>query len=338
MNKLPLGPLMVDVGGLTLSEEDTHLLACSAVGAVILFSRNFQSKQQVSSLIAEIKAIRTPSLLVAVDQEGGRVQRFKDGFTLLPPVFRIGEHYHKDKEFALAFCRTAGALMAKELIEVGVDISFAPVLDCADLNSKVIGDRGFHAAPKIISALAHHYIKGMNDSGMAATGKHFPGHGHVIADSHHELPVDTRTMKEIAQSDLLPYMDLAAVLAGVMTAHIHFPNIDDHIPTYSSYWINTVLRERVGFDGLVFSDDLTMKAAAHDDSALERTRRALSAGCDMAIICNDSNAANHVAQNLAFDHGPGKRLEAMKARANNNAHNSSDTHTLRKKLAGFLAA
>jgi len=295
---LPLGPLMVDVGGLDLTREDIELLSRPTVGAVILFSRNFESRSQVATLIDQIKSIRNPALLVAVDQEGGRVQRFKKGFSILPAALDFGRIYDKDRDRALALSLETGKLMARELIEVGVDFSFAPVLDCANYDSEVIGDRGFHQRPQVIAELADAFISGMNSAGMAATGKHFPGHGGVVEDSHAELPVDNRTLRELEDCDLIPYKNLTGKLAGIMTAHVHFPNIDDELPTWSPFWIQSTLRQRLKFQGVVFSDDLSMKGAEGAGTPLQRTQRALQAGCDMALICNDRPAANEVARNL----------------------------------------
>ena len=315
----PLGPLMVDVGGLDLTDDDIELLALPAVGAVILFSRNFESRPQVAPLINRIKSIRNPALLIAVDQEGGRVQRFRKGFSALPAALDFGRMYDHDPDQALAMCLDTGKLMARELIEVGVDFSFAPVLDCANINSSVIGDRGFHHHPKVISELAGAFINGMNTAGMAAIGKHFPGHGGVIEDSHAELPVDSRTMQELEGCDLIPWQNLAGRLEGIMTAHVHFPNIDPELPTYSPFWIQSILRKHLGFRGVVFSDDLSMKGAEGAGAPLQRTQRALQAGCDMALICNDRLAANEVARKLeipesgARDPAKINRIERMRA-------------------------
>ncbi len=295
---LPLGPLMVDVGGLDLTREDIELLSRPAVGAVILFSRNFESRTQVTALIKRIKSIRNPSLLIAVDQEGGRVQRFRKGFSVLPAALDFGRIYDQDRDKALALSLATGRLMARELVEVGVDFSFAPVLDCANLDSAVIGDRGFHQRPQVIAELAGAFVNGMNEAGMAATGKHFPGHGGVVEDSHTELPVDNRTLRELEDCDLVPYRNLADRLGGVMTAHVHFPNIDDELPTWSPFWIQSILRQRLRFGGVILSDDLSMKGAENTGTLLQRTQRALQAGCDMALICNDRPGANEVARKL----------------------------------------
>ncbi len=297
---LPLGSLMVDVGGPELACEDIELLSLPAVGAVILFSRNFASRAQLAILTSRIKSIRNPALLIAVDQEGGRVQRFRNGFSDLPAALDFGRMYDQNRDKALALCLETGRLMARELIGVGVDFSFAPVLDRADSDSRVIGDRGFHERPQVIAELAGAFISGMNAAGMAATGKHFPGHGGVVEDSHVELPVDNRSLQELQGCDLIPWQNLSGRLGGAMTAHVHFPNIDDQLPTYSRFWIRSVLRQRLGFRGLVFSDDLSMQGAGGAATPLQRTRRALQAGCDMALICNDRPAAYEVARKLGM--------------------------------------
>ena len=325
MSDLPLGPLMVDVSGTQLSADETAFLSQPAIGGVILFARNYRSKAQVAQLIDAIKSIRNPSLLIAVDQEGGRVQRFKHEFFALPAAYRFGQAYEQDPESALPLCRAAGCVMATELIQVGVDFSFAPVLDCANLNSKAIGDRGFHEQPKIVAVLAGAFIDGMSDAGMAATGKHFPGHGGVTADSHFTLPVDDRSLDQIAEYDLVPYKKLAAQLGGVMTAHIQFPRIDIDAPTFSAFWLQQILRQEIGFSGLIFSDDLSMKGAQVAGNAVDaldsvdvvdQTKRALQAGCDMALICNDPKSAARVADELGKSWAANQpRLLAMRAKS-----------------------
>ena len=319
MSNLPLGPLMVDVSGAQLSADEAAFLSQPAIGGVILFARNYESREQVAHLIDEIKSIRSPSLLIAVDQEGGRVQRFKHEFFALPAVYRFGQAYQQDPKSARHLCHAAGCLMATELVQVGVDFSFAPVLDCANLNSTVIGDRGFHEQPEIIAALAGAFIDGMSDAGMAATGKHFPGHGGVTADSHFTLPVDGRSLDQIAECDLAPYKKLANTLRGVMTAHIQFPRVDIDPPTFSAFWLNKILRQEIGFSGLIFSDDLSMKGAhvaGNAMDAVERTKRALQAGCDMALICNDPKSAARVADELGKSWAANQpRLLAMHAKS-----------------------
>ncbi len=303
---------MVDVQGLALSDHERRFLCSPNVGAVILFTRNFESKPQVRELIREIKSLRTPSLLVAVDQEGGRVQRFKKGFFPLPPIRQFGIRYDAEPQEARSLTRIAGRLMAAELADVGVDFSFAPVLDQANNTSTVIGDRSFHESASVIAELAGEFVNGMNSVGMSATGKHFPGHGGVEGDSHLMKPIDNRSLIELRNSDLAPYQFLASRLGGVMTAHVLFPKITDELPTFSSYWINQVLRQQIGFKGVVFSDDLSMKSAHDAGTPLQRTALALQAGCDMALICNDATNAEFVAQELTGAQTAQYRLETMR--------------------------
>ncbi|NKB63028.1 MAG: beta-N-acetylhexosaminidase [Gammaproteobacteria bacterium] len=316
MCNLPLGPLMVDVQGTSLTDHERDFLRAPSIGAVILFSRNFESKTQVKNLILEIKSLRSPSLLVAVDQEGGRVQRFRDGFFPLPPVQKFGIRYDVSPEEALSLAKSAGRIMASELADVGIDFSFAPVLDQANDDSAVIGDRSFHYSATVVTELANAFIDGMNSTGMSATGKHFPGHGGVTGDSHLMKPIDNRTIEELQNSDLIPYQALASKLGGVMTAHVLFPQINDSIPTFSPYWIKQILRQRIGFDGLIFSDDLSMKGAHDAGTPLQRTGLALEAGCDMALICNDPINAESVAKALSHISTKPARLEAMRLKPN----------------------
>ena len=331
MNNLPLGPLMVDIAGLTLDAQEKQHLCSPMVGAVILFSRNYKNRQQVTELIREIKSLRHPQLLVAVDQEGGRVQRFRDDFFPLPALKRIGECYRSQPNQALEYSYCAGRLMALELADVGVDFSFAPVLDIADIHSDVIGDRAFHPSAEVITELAEAHIRGMNSAGMSATGKHFPGHGGVAGDSHHMKPVDPRPMEELQSRDLKPFSTLAKQLDGVMTAHVDFPNIDSRLPTFSPFWIHQILRQSLGFDGVVFSDDLSMKGAHEAGSPLDRTVAALDAGCDMALICNDPQSARAVAESLDIPQPPVQtRMERMRL---TNLAQEDDLDSLRDYLS-----
>jgi len=293
---MTLGPLMVDIDGYELNAEDRELLRHPSVGGIILFARNYGSTEQVSALIDDIHRLRSPHLLVAVDQEGGRVQRFRDGFTRLPPVACLGRIYEQDKARARHLAEVSGWLMASELRAVGVDISFAPVLDLDHGVSTVIGNRALHTRPEIVAALAQAYQRGMHAAGMAATGKHFPGHGAVVADSHHDLPVDTRSYADIAQWDLVPFERMIhAGLAAIMMAHVLYPAVDTHAAGFSPFWIREVLRRRLEFQGVVFSDDLSMAAAACAGGYQERACVALEAGCDMILVCNAREAAADVA-------------------------------------------
>ncbi len=300
-----LGPVMMDLQGEALTGEERELLRHPAVGGVILFSRNFSSPEQLEELVREIHALREPHLLVAVDQEGGRVQRFREGFSLLPPVRRFGELYDRAPEAAREAARLAGWLMASELRAVGVDFSFAPVLDLDRGVSGVIGDRAFHSDPKVVARLARAWLAGMREAGMAATGKHFPGHGAVVADSHVDVPVDERSFETILAEDAVPFARLADnALAAVMTAHVIYRNVDRLPATFSRFWIEEVLRGRLGFQGAVFSDDLGMAGAAVAGDILARAEAALAAGCDMILVCNDPEGAGMVVEKLRWPDTP----------------------------------
>lgn len=314
---LPLGPVMVDIEGSALSPADRKRLLHPACGGVILFARNHASPEQLAALTAELHALRDPPLLVAVDQEGGRVQRFREGFTRLPPMAAIGERYDEDPASATALAEAAGLVMAAELRRSGVDFSFAPVLDLRSDDSAVIGDRAFHADPRVVTVLAGAFIDGMAHAGMRATGKHFPGHGGVPGDSHLELPVDERGLEALRERDLLPFRALAGRLGGMMTAHLLFPQVDDALPTFSPFWIREILRKEIGFHGLVFSDDLSMAGAAAAGGPVERAVRALEAGCDMVLVCNDPEAAGQVLSAVGKEAPPAarKRLLAMRGGA-----------------------
>ncbi len=286
MSSSLFGPLVLDIAGLSLTEDDKQLLQNPFVGGVILFSRNYQSPGQVTQLINDMRSIR-PELLIAVDQEGGRVQRFKSSLTRLPAMASIGQLYDQNPQQALVYATELGWLMASEMLVLGVDISFAPVLDLAHGVSSVIGDRSLHASPEVVIVLAKAYIRGMNQAGMAATGKHFPGHGAVSADSHHALPVDSRELDDIRQNDLKPFNALVDTLAGIMPAHIVYDRVDSNPAGFSTFWLQSLLREKMGFKGLIFSDDLSMKGAAIAGNYVDRAFQALHAGCDMILVCND---------------------------------------------------
>lgn len=301
----PLGPVMVDVEGLCLTAPERIRLQHSSVGAVILFARNYQSRTQVADLIAQIKALRVPELLVAVDQEGGRVQRFQAEFTRLPAAQHFGELWQRNKQTAPIEAFKSAYTMASELIEVGVDFSFAPVFDVTSKDSEVIGDRCFHPNPEAATELLGAYIDGMHTAGMVAIAKHFPGHGGVSGDSHHCLPSDNRGVEDIRQHDLIPYAGLLDEIQGVMSAHVLFEACDTEIPTYSHFWLQTILRDELQFEGLVFSDDLTMQGAidANKESAsiVESAQRAIYAGCDMVLVCNRPELADELLNGLEFE-------------------------------------
>ena len=315
----PLGPLMLDIEGCELSQEEREILRHPVCGGVILFARNYHDPMQLRALTAEIRSLRDPELLLAVDQEGGRVQRFRDGFVALPPLRLFGQAYDYHPERALRQAEITGWLMAAEVLAVGVDFSFAPVLDVDHGNSAVIGDRALHPDPEVVARLARAWVDGMHRAGMAAVGKHFPGHGHVSADSHTDLPIDKRHYDEIAATDLVPFRALvAAGLEGIMPAHVIYAECDPRPAGFSPFWLRDVLRRDLGFDGVIFSDDLSMRAAEEMGDAEARAMQALDAGCDMLLLCNDAPAAVRVLEALE-DRNPApglqRRLARMRRRA-----------------------
>ncbi len=290
---------MVGIRGTRLEAEERELLLHPQIGGVILFARNYDSPEQLAALTREIHALRTPALLIAVDQEGGRVQRFQQGFTRLPAVGRLAEVYDRDPEQATALAQASGYLMALELGAVGVDLSFAPVLDLGLGISGIIGDRAFHSDPEAVAKLADAYIGGMHRAGMAATGKHFPGHGSIAPDSHLELPRDERPWDAILAADLVPFERLArSGIDAMMTAHVVYPALDERPASFSQRWINEILRGRLGFDGVVFSDDLGMQAACELGDYPSRALAALEAGCDMVLVCNELEEIPALLQSL----------------------------------------
>jgi beta-N-acetylhexosaminidase len=314
---MSLGPLMIDVEGLALTPEDREVLKHPLVGSVILFTRNYRDPAQVAALCAEVRALRSPALLIAVDHEGGRVQRFRGGFTALPPLHTLGRCYDENRHEAHSAARSAGWLMAAELRAVGVDFSFAPCVDIDYGVSTVIGDRAIHRNVATVGTVAVAYAAGMHEAGMAATAKHFPGHGFVVADSHVALPVDRRDFVEI-ELDMEPYRRLMDNhLAGVLAAHVVYPAVDALPASLSRRWLAEILRGRLGFHGCIFADDLSMAGAAAFGGVVERTRLALAAGCDVAPICNDRQAAVAVIEALgdrAIDGASAARLVRMRGR------------------------
>lgn len=283
-----IGALMLDIAGTTLNPEDIQLLQHPQVGGVILFGRNIQSPAQVRALTDHMRQIRA-DILIAVDQEGGRVQRLRQGFTLLPAMGRFGELYKTEPERALSLCEECGWLMATEVLAVGIDFSFAPVLDINDI-SDVIGDRGFAKNPQDIIALAQAFLSGMQRAGMASTGKHFPGHGSVKADSHVAAAIDLRSLSEIEAHDMQTFKQLKDQLDALMPAHVIYPHVDPNPAGFSEFWLQRILREQLQFDGVLFSDDLSMQAACVAGGADARILAALKAGCDMGLVCNDRAA------------------------------------------------
>lgn len=300
---------MVDLATDVMSAKEKELLQASQVGGVILFSRNFTSLERLIALIEEIHELRHPRLLIAIDQEGGRVQRLREGFTQLPAINLLGKIYDDDPKHAGELATISGWLMASELRSIGIDFSFAPILDLNFGVSQVIGDRAFHKDPEIVSVLATRYMQGMRNAGMQAVGKHFPGHGAVTADSHIALPTDSRAFDEIASQDLVPFKRLIDNgLAALMSAHVVYEKVDAEIATFSKLWLQDVLRKQLEFKGVIFSDDLSMKAADCSDDFLTRTLKALQAGCDMALICNDSEKACEVVEQLENYNNPASQI------------------------------
>ncbi len=290
---MSLGPVMLDIDGIELTNDDRQVLQHPLVGGVILFSRNYKSMSQLEDLVKAIHALRSPRLLIAVDHEGGRVQRFRDGFTRIPAMARFGEIYEKDQTKARSITRLCGWLMAVELRAVGIDFSFAPVMDLDYGISTVIGDRAFHSQPDIVTTLTHSFIEGMHEAGMAATGKHFPGHGAIAADSHTDMPVDHRAYDEIYARDIVPFRRLIKKdLAAIMPAHVIYDQVDPNAAGFSEFWLKDVLRTRLNFQGVIFSDDLDMKGASVvGENYADRAKAALQAGCDMVLICNNRKGA-----------------------------------------------
>jgi beta-N-acetylhexosaminidase len=316
---MKLGPVMVDVSGLELTADDVERLQHPLVGGVILFARNFAAPLQLIQLAHSIRELRSPTLLIAVDHEGGRVQRFRHGFTAIPAMRELGRLFDRDPAQALAAARGCGYVIASELQAHGVDFTFAPVLDVDYGESGVIGDRALHSNPDIVATLAEALQGGLNAAGMTSVGKHFPGHGYVRADSHLDVPVDDRPMAEIAANDLVPFQRLArAGMGAVMPAHVVYPKVDAKPAGFSGVWLQKVLRDRLQFDGLVFSDDLTMEGARTAGGMVARANAALNAGCDMVLVCNDPRAQDTVLEGLerrSVAPTLARRLERMRGRA-----------------------
>jgi beta-N-acetylhexosaminidase len=315
---MKLGPVMLDVAGLELTPDDTGRLQHPQVGGVILFARNFAAPLQLIQLTHSIRALRTPELVIAVDHEGGRVQRFKHGFTIVPAMAQLGKLFDRDPAQALAAARACGFVIGSELQAHGVDFTFAPVLDVDYGESSVIGDRAFHKDPHTIAVLAEALQAGLFAAGMTSVGKHFPGHGYVRADSHLEVPVDDRTLAEIMAADLLPFRRLArSGMGGMMPAHVVYPKVDSKPAGFSGTWLRKILREKLGFDGLIFSDDLSMEGASTAGGVMARAYAALNAGCDMVLLCNDPRAQDAMLEGL--ERRPilptlAKRLEKMRGK------------------------
>lgn len=304
------GSLMMDVAGTWLTAEDRQMLRQPEVGGLIIFARNIESPRQVRELCQSIRAVR-PDLLLAVDQEGGRVQRLRQGFLCLPAMRAIADN-HNAEELA----EHCGWLMATEVLAVGLDLSFAPVLDLDHQRSAVVGSRAFEGDPQRATQLAAAFIRGMQQAGMAATGKHFPGHGWAEADSHVAIPVDERSLEDIRACDMQPFRQLSGQLDAVMPAHVIYPQVDEQPAGFSRRWLQDILRGELGFDGVIFSDDLSMAGAHVAGDAGKRIEAALSAGCDMGLVCNDRGSAELALAALQrLQVQPAERLQRMRGRA-----------------------
>jgi len=308
-----IGALMLDIAGTELTQEDIELLQAPQVGGMILFGRNIESPEQVRALTDHMRQVR-PDILIAVDQEGGRVQRLKNGFTLLPAMGRFGELYLTEPEKAAELAEQCGWLMAAEVLAAGIDFSFAPVLDLNDV-SDVIGDRSFAKNMQDIIPLASAFLKGMKRAGMASTGKHFPGHGSVKADSHVAAAVDSRPYDKIYQKDMQSFIQLMPQLDALMPAHVIYDQVDPNPAGFSAHWIQNILRQELKFDGILFSDDLSMQAACVAGGADARIQAALNAGCDMGLVCNSRESACAALAGIAdFPMPNQQRLERMRGR------------------------
>jgi beta-N-acetylhexosaminidase len=316
---------MADIAGLALTSEDEVFLLQPEISGLILFSRNYENPQQLSDLCASIHALRS-DLVISVDQEGGRVQRFKQDFLRLPSMSKLGEQYSLNSELALQQSKALGWLMAAELIEHGVDISFAPVLDIDYSRSSVIGDRAFSNTSDSVYQLANQFIEGMSEAGMSATAKHFPGHGYVEADSHLELPTDQRSKTEIFEQDIVPFQRLINEnkLSAVMPAHVIYPAVDkDFTAGFSTLWLQKILRQQLGFAGLIYSDDLSMEGAAASGAPSVRAEKAKAAGCNVLLICNHRDAAQEIVNTVRDKQWPILNLQTMKAKPKRKADSIS---------------
>lgn len=311
--KLPRGPLIVGIDGLALDEATRAQLQHPAVGGVILFARNYRDPEQLRKLTSEIKALRDPALLITVDQEGGRVQRFQDGFTRLPALSILGRWHARHPDRACDLAYRHGRVMAAELLAHGVDLSWAPVLDLAGGVSAVIGDRAMAESAQAVAELGAYYIAGMSDAGMAACGKHYPGHGSVAADTHVEAVVDVRDAAAVLR-DEAPFKALAPRLAAVMMAHVSYEAMDPQPAGFSSYWIDQRLRRELGFEGVVVSDDLDMVGAAGVGGLPERLNTAFAAGCDVALVCQPNSVQSVLSLSIDWPEPPAERLDRLVGR------------------------
>ncbi|MES9862544.1 MAG: beta-N-acetylhexosaminidase [Candidatus Thiodiazotropha sp. LLP2] len=310
---MSLGPVMLDLEGLQMTVEEQEMLNHPAVGGVILFTRNYESMDQLTQLCTRIHELRNPHLLIAVDHEGGRVQRFRAGFSELPPALWYGEQYRQHQEQGVKLTELGGWLMASELRACGVDFSFAPVLDLGLGVSEVIGDRAFSKQPDEVACLAQAWMQGCHEAGMAVVGKHFPGHGGVAADSHHALPIDQRRFEDLQMEDLRPFERMIdAGMEAIMPAHVIYQRIDKDLAGFSGFWLKNVLRKQLGFQGVIFSDDLDMAAAREAGDYGERAIAAIEAGCDMVLVCNNRSAAWTVLERLKDYNDPAAHVRLVR--------------------------
>ena len=317
---MSLGPVMLDIAGTQLTAGDINRLLHPLTGGVILFTRNYLDVHQLVELTQQIHALRNPPLLIAVDHEGGRVQRFQKGFTKLPAMRELGKIWDRQPARARHLAKQVGFVLAAELNTCGVDFSFTPVLDLDYGQSCVIGDRAFHHDPNAVSDLAHHLMLGLKMGGMSAVGKHFPGHGYIQADSHLEKSIDQRRYLDFEMNDLIPFQQMIDLgLAGIMPAHVIYPKVDQHPAGFSTVWLQNVLRTKLQFEGCIFSDDLSMQGAAdYLESIVKRAQTALSAGCDMLLVCNNPQGADEILNQLQWEMSAASlsRLARMHARNN----------------------
>ncbi len=332
---MSLGPVMLDVVGTTLTPDDIKRLQHPLVGGVILFARNFVNNTQLAALTASIHAVRQPPLLIAVDHEGGRVQRFREGFTKIPPMRELGKIWDENRKKAKELAIEAGWILSAELRAHGIDFSFTPVLDMDYGDSLVIGNRAFHSDATAINELAFSLMQGLKKGGMQAVGKHFPGHGFVVADSHVSIPIDERSFDEIAANDMQPFRQMIDEgLAAIMPAHVIYPKVDDKPAGFSPKWLQKVLRERLGFNGVIFSDDLSMEGATVGGDVTTRSLAALNAGCDMVLLCNRPDLADELLAKLEWKMSA---LSILRLARMHGAHHPANVDGLHEN-AEFVAA
>lgn len=330
------GPLMIDLAGTEISSSEREWLAHPAVGGVILFTRNYQNKSQLISLVDDLHSIKKPKLLIAVDQEGGRVQRLREGFTQYPPMRSLGCVYDKNPAEGLLLSELLACRLATELRDVGIDFTFAPILDLDTGKSIVIGDRAFHNDVYAVSALASRFMIGLRKGGMESVGKHFPGHGTVVADSHFDCPIDYRYENDIQLADIVPFQRLVDHgIAGMMSAHVIYEHVDKKPASFSRYWLTRVLREQLRFEGVIFSDDLSMQGAHVVGDIQERLKAALDAGSDMVLICNRPEDIPCALEQLENYNNPSSQLRLARFHGKTPQPMSS-VH--QQKLDEFIAA